>query len=223
MTLNYTQRILAGAIALAILAGMTSPAFANPIGDTVIIFIEGIPTDPQNIELEVIFGTEQLFDVFNDSQDFIVDIEENSVFIGYPANLFGLEMHSVHIEDIDWLDENGNEVQGNIEDMFCEAFEDFGLIGPVQSSFSNGPNGSEIWIEVDPSIFLTTSPASIQCQYTVEHVEPEDQQVAGKLLPLDSTTLLIGGISSVSVWMIPTVGSIAGAGIYLVKYRTNKE
>jgi outer membrane protein assembly factor BamB len=50
-----------------------------------------------------------------------------------------------------------------------------------------------------------------------------DQQVAGELLPLDSTALLIGGLSSMSIWMIPTVASIAGAGIYLVKYRTNKE
>jgi len=43
--------------------------------------------------------------------------------------------------------------------------------------------------------------------------------VAGELLPLDSTALLIGGLSSMSVFMIPAVAGLAGAGIYLVKFR----
>ncbi len=46
-----------------------------------------------------------------------------------------------------------------------------------------------------------------------------EEQVAGKLLPLDSTALLIGGLTSMTVWMIPTVLGLAGAGVYLVKYR----
>ena len=46
------------------------------------------------------------------------------------------------------------------------------------------------------------------------------EQVAGKLLPLDSTALLIGGLTSMSLWMIPTVLGLAGAGVYLVKYRS---
>ena len=45
------------------------------------------------------------------------------------------------------------------------------------------------------------------------------EQVAGELLPLDSTALLIGGLTSMSVWMIPTVLGLAGAGVYLVKFR----
>ncbi len=43
--------------------------------------------------------------------------------------------------------------------------------------------------------------------------------VAGELLPLDSTALLIGGLTSVSVWMVPTIAGLAGAGVYLVKFR----
>ena len=52
---------------------------------------------------------------------------------------------------------------------------------------------------------------------------PAPKQVAGELLPLDSTALLIGGLSSMSVFMIPAVAGLAGAGIYLVKFRANKE
>ncbi|MDH3677693.1 MAG: hypothetical protein OEQ12_05255 [Nitrosopumilus sp.] len=47
--------------------------------------------------------------------------------------------------------------------------------------------------------------------------------VAGELLPLDSTALFVAGIQSMTVWMIPTVAGLAGAGIYLVKYRTNRD
>jgi len=47
-------------------------------------------------------------------------------------------------------------------------------------------------------------------------------QVAGELLPLDSTALLIGGLTSMSVWMVPTVLGLAGVGVYLVKFRANR-
>ena len=49
------------------------------------------------------------------------------------------------------------------------------------------------------------------------NVEPP--QVAGELLPLDSTALFLAGIQSMTVWMIPTVLGLAGAGVYLVKFR----
>ena len=45
------------------------------------------------------------------------------------------------------------------------------------------------------------------------------QQVAGELLPLDSSALMIAGLTSMSVWMVPTVLGLAGAGVYLVKFR----
>jgi hypothetical protein len=47
--------------------------------------------------------------------------------------------------------------------------------------------------------------------------------VAGELLPLDNTALVLAGLSSMTPWMIPAVAGIAGAAVYLVKYRTNKE
>jgi len=48
--------------------------------------------------------------------------------------------------------------------------------------------------------------------------EPE-KQVEGQLLPLDTLALVIAGLSSMTVFMIPAVAGIAGAGIYLVKFR----
>ncbi len=43
--------------------------------------------------------------------------------------------------------------------------------------------------------------------------------VTGELLPLDSSALFLAGIQSMTVWMIPTVLGLAGAGVYLVKFR----
>ncbi|MDH3677594.1 MAG: hypothetical protein OEQ12_04750 [Nitrosopumilus sp.] len=53
--------------------------------------------------------------------------------------------------------------------------------------------------------------------------EPTGSSVAGQLLSLDTSALMIAGLTSSAVWMIPTVASIAGVGIYLVKFRSNKE
>ena len=50
-----------------------------------------------------------------------------------------------------------------------------------------------------------------------------DNPVAGDLLSLDSSALVIGGLASSAVWMIPAVAGIAGAGIYLVKTRANRD
>ena len=43
--------------------------------------------------------------------------------------------------------------------------------------------------------------------------------VAGELLPLDSSALMIAGLTSMTVWMIPTVLGLAGVGVYLIKFR----
>ena len=67
----------------------------------------------------------------------------------------------------------------------------------------------------DPSLGCQTEPDPAPvCQPT---------QVAGQLLPLDSTSLFLAGIQSMTVWMIPTVLGLAGAGVYLVKFRANRD
>jgi len=46
-----------------------------------------------------------------------------------------------------------------------------------------------------------------------------EQQVAGELLSLDNSALMIAGLTSMTVWMIPAVAGLAGVGVYLVKFR----
>ena len=52
---------------------------------------------------------------------------------------------------------------------------------------------------------------------------PTDPAVAGELLPMNTSALMIAGLSSMSIWMVPTILGLAGAGIYFVKYRAHKE
>lgn len=47
--------------------------------------------------------------------------------------------------------------------------------------------------------------------------------VAGELLSIDSSALVIAGLTGSAAWMIPTIAGIAGAGLYLVKFRTNRD
>ncbi|MDH3277045.1 MAG: hypothetical protein OEL77_03125 [Nitrosopumilus sp.] len=47
--------------------------------------------------------------------------------------------------------------------------------------------------------------------------------VAGELLSINSSALVIGGLASSAVWMIPAVAGIAGAGLYLFKLRANRD
>jgi len=53
----------------------------------------------------------------------------------------------------------------------------------------------------------------------IQEIWINESQVAGELIPLDSTALFLAGIQSMTVWMIPTVLGLAGAGVYLVKFR----
>jgi len=47
--------------------------------------------------------------------------------------------------------------------------------------------------------------------------------VGGELIPIDATALLVGGLFVNSLWMLPALAGIVGAGAYLVRTRMNKE
>ena len=47
--------------------------------------------------------------------------------------------------------------------------------------------------------------------------------VGGELLPIDSTALLLAGLQSSAIWMLPILAGAAGASAYYIKTRMNKE
>ena len=46
--------------------------------------------------------------------------------------------------------------------------------------------------------------------------------VSGELLSVNSSALIVGGLASSMIWMIPAVAGITGAGIYLIKLRDHR-
>jgi len=47
--------------------------------------------------------------------------------------------------------------------------------------------------------------------------------VGGEFLPIDSTSLMLAGIQSSAVWMLPVLAGAAGAGAYYIRFRMNKD
>jgi hypothetical protein len=50
-------------------------------------------------------------------------------------------------------------------------------------------------------------------------VPPGGIIIGGQLLPIDTTVLLLAGVQSVSMWMIPVVVSVIGIGVFVIKRR----
>ena len=47
--------------------------------------------------------------------------------------------------------------------------------------------------------------------------------VGGELLPIDNTALLLAGLQSSAIWMLPVLVGAAGVGAYYIKTRMNKD
>ena len=47
--------------------------------------------------------------------------------------------------------------------------------------------------------------------------------VGGEFLPIDSTALLLAGLQTSAIWMLPILAGAAGVGVFYIKTRMNKE
>jgi len=50
-----------------------------------------------------------------------------------------------------------------------------------------------------------------------------DVEVGGEFSPIDSTALMLAGLQSSAIWMLPILAGAAGVGVYFIKTRMNKE
>jgi len=95
-------------------------------------------------------------------------------------------------------------------------------------------------IDPEPKWKATDAPIGNHAQQSFENPpinwEPENSEsywfqltgddgkvVGGELLPIDSTALVLAGLQTSAIWMLPVLAGVAGAGFYLVKFRMNKE
>jgi len=49
------------------------------------------------------------------------------------------------------------------------------------------------------------------------------QVIGGELLPIDSTALMLAGLQSSAIWMLPVLAGVAGVGAFYIKTRMNKD
>jgi len=115
------------------------------------------------------------------------------------------------------------------------------LLDPDDSSFWSGLTNGRIYrtdIDTGDTITSFLIPINPTGQFFIGNVggleifntltpppppPPDDGVVGGELLPIDSTALLLAGLQTSAIWMLPALAGIAGTGFYLIKFRTNKE
>ena len=74
------------------------------------------------------------------------------------------------------------------------------------------------------SVILTEgSTPNVQETYFFDDMVYSFVLIAGELLPLDSSALMIAGLTTSAVWMIPAVAGLAGAAVFLIKFRANRD
>ncbi len=198
-----------------------SMASADLIGDEVTVTLDGTFDDesPQTaivgpgIEFQfpntgACGSPDESFTVDIDGSSIWVNIDENTGFFLYCDDT-GLDVGdplTLTFTDLDWVGNPNGIVTG------------INVVGvpPVQV-IANVNDGHSVTV----SIFASAAPASFTVH--LELVTDHDQQVAGELLPLNTSALMIAGLSTSAVWMIPAVAGLAGVGVYLVKFRANRD
>lgn len=95
----------------------------------------------------------------------------------------------------------------------------YGIINDLTSSSS-----PTLLATVDLTTFTVTAigPNLSEDPLDAIAILPE-RLVGGTLLPIDNTALLLAGLQTSAIWMIPTLAGLAGAGFYLIKFRANKD
>ncbi len=255
MTLNYTQKLLAGTIALVLVMGMTSPAFAqtsssDPPTPGPGSFVATAAVDPIVFESNtpdlstesgrIYHGTAITAEDFALTEDtLITDFHYISHFNptgpinyiiysdapGQPGDV--LASGTAQNVEIMFIDDSSNlyEVWFDLEEPFAvdaDVTYWFGINAPDDGILGwqfgvDGGFGNPQWFASDGINF---SPAALASWFALSGISPT--AVAGELLSLDNSSLVIAGLSSM-IWIAPAAAGIAGAGLFLVKHRANRD
>jgi len=115
--------------------------------------------------------------------------------------------------DLNWLDEFGDPVTGSIIAVTADPSSTMPIESIIFGSdtitfkslgftlFGGGPGFPN-------SKFVTLS---------IETVH--DVPIGGTFVPIDQSALLLAGVQSVSMWMIPVILAGAGIGLFVIKRR----
>ena len=118
---------------------------------------------------------------------------------------------------------------GDVPLTNCNINDDkLGQIGPTNFPLAVGESKP---FQASTEIFVDTkNTAKIVCTTGVEPPMVNDTAMAtvtiifvgGEFLPIDSTALMLAGLQTSALWILPAVAGLAGTGYYLIRFR-NKE
>ncbi len=161
-----TKKIIIGtvitAIAVTLLLTFSNVAYSSPIGDTITVDIE-LGGSSFSTDVEVVEGAPEIdaqpFEIPGIGTIFVtLDVEDGMIWVTYDGDPgIVLPAHEIHIEDLDWFDENGLPLEGQITEVFC--------------------TGADVMADVDSiGLFVDggTLPFEIHCEFTTEHVPPPE-------------------------------------------------
>jgi len=209
---------------------ITSGAVATCIDD-VGVHLEGMATVPNDAQ----FGTLAGKIIAGNEGNSRIYAFDNIGFVNFWTIPF-------QIEDIDIITTN--------ENFFGVDFANGRLLGAPASEFNSvqgqiliadeGPTGSGLallkWDSINSVPLVETiglkvgsaSPAQWEhVTFTsagIKDIPPiEEPVVGGELLPIDTTALVIAGLQSSALWMVPTLGAVAGAGFGLLYFQVKRK
>ncbi len=188
-------------------------AYATLMDDFVEIEVDGPtsigPESPVQVTAAVETGFSLCVNPNNGGSS--IDIGESSIWVDYGDDGSCVhDPHDIWFTSLDWTNNpNGIIVDAVISNSTLPVPVEITLVGP-----------HEIHVEIDKAgMGFTTNFETVSFHIDIITEHP----VAGELLPLDTSALMIAGLSTSAVWMIPTVLGLAGAGVYLVKFRANRD
>ena len=144
----------------------------------------------------ITFGIESCLDFIDSWEPTDVDSRIASVELGFD--------HSTGVTGITWstdtsFDFKSPEQMITYSVILNNPLTEFEIVSLVTKA-----GGSEVVVDISGPICLSS------------HV------VTGELISLDNTALMMAGLSSMSLWMIPGVAGITGTGLFIVKYRASR-
>ena len=184
VTLNYSQTLLAGTLALILVAGLGNQAFAGAS-------ISSCTIEPSMLEFQLGSGEATDPFVIQIQCDEIIeamDLEQTCS----PVNLTTFQNEVGHGTDTRTFEVVVTN-SGDTSEQHCAV-----TFFPEDEQGDVFPVVLELWIN-------------------------EPKPVAGELLTLDSSALVMTGLSSSAIWMVPIVAGVASAGVYLIKTRSQRD
>jgi len=257
------NRLLVGTLALVLIAGLGTPAFAQL--QTPQIASTGEPNRPQTDEDNVIFdgGTsnfaavcpldnpsficaedfqfvqdETLNDVHVDINQFDLIFNAEFEYVVYADSVITPGIPGAVIQAGQGINEHKIQIPGTASDFryWFDLDNPLPLLAGttywIQLTISNSPAPNSLLWWTTGNLFGNTCRITFDGTATWDNcsgldlnlvLTGTDQLVGGELLSIDSTALMLAGLQSSAIWMLPVLAGAAGVGAFYIKTRMNRK